>query len=170
MAKIDLYNFKVTKSIYKIRVNLSEEYRKNGFLVQTEDSELSDIAVIKPKMNFKDTVIECQKGDSDFILIAYKQFPFLHESIIKIGYKGIEDYVVENGFISLVTVKKLFELIYKDLGLQAKAKSTDIKDYFHVKDTDKKIKTDVVEVVDGKEVTKIIWKSNKGYSIIKAKM
>jgi len=91
MAKIDLYNFKVTKSIYKIRINLNEEYRKHGYQVTTDDSQLDDIVVIKPKMNFKDTVLEMQKGDSDFILQAYKRFPFLHEAILKIGYKGIED-------------------------------------------------------------------------------
>lgn len=202
MAKIDLYNFKVTKSIYKIRINLTEEYRKNGFLVQAEDSKIDDIVVVKPKMNFKDTVIECQKGDSDFLLIAFKQYPFLHEAISKIGYKGIEDakynvsnikrklvsmssgshkqkifqclkassYIYESSFISLTTTKKLFENIYRDLGLPNKAKSTDINEYYHTKIIDKKTKKETVEKVDGKDVVKIEWKSNKGYAIIKAKL
>lgn len=91
LVKIDLYNFKVTKSIYKIKVNLTQEYQKHGFSVEKSDAQTEKIVVVKPKMPFKETVIECQKGDADFILAAYKQFPFLEEAINKIGYKGIED-------------------------------------------------------------------------------
>lgn len=91
LVKIDLYNFKVTKSIYKIKVNLTQEYQKHGFSVENSDVQTEKIVVVKPKMPFKETVIECQKGDEDFILAAYKQFPFLQEAITKIGYEGIQE-------------------------------------------------------------------------------
>lgn len=196
-----MYNFKVTKSIYKIRVNLTEEYRKNGFLVETEDSQLNDIVVVKPKMNFKDTVLECQKGDVDFVLKAYGQYPFLNEAITKIGYSGIEksnynittikrklvtmssgsqkqkilqylktsSYIYDGGFISIASTKKLFESAYKELGIPSKPKSTAINDYFYTKVVDKKIKHEVITIVDNTEIKKIEWKPNRGYSIIKAK-
>lgn len=201
LAKIDLYNFKVTKSIYKIRINLTEEYRKNGFLVETEDSQLNDVVVVKPKMNFKDTVLECQKGDVDFVLKAYGQYPFLNEAITKIGYSGIEksnynittikrklvtmssgsqkqkilqylktsSYIYDGGFISIASTKKLFESAYKELGIPSKPKSTAINDYFYTKVVDKKIKHEVITIVDNTEIKKIEWKPNRGYSIIKAK-
>lgn len=91
LVKIDLYNFKVTKSIYKIRVNLTNEYQRHGYKVEEDNSHVSKVVVVKPKMNFKDTIIEYQKGDADFIIMANKQFPFLEEAITKIGFKGIED-------------------------------------------------------------------------------
>lgn len=90
MIKIDLYNFKVTKSMYKLRVNLSQEYKKNGLGVIEETSNLNHVVKINPKPNFKETVLEMKKGDSDVILAAYKKYPFLQEAIIKLGYEGIE--------------------------------------------------------------------------------
>ena len=98
MNKIDLYNFKVTKSIYKMRVNLKEEYEKEGMKVKTFTSEYNDVIAINPKKNFKETVLECQKGDSNFLLQAFEKYPFLHKAIVQFGYKGIEemDYQITN--------------------------------------------------------------------------
>lgn len=90
MIKIDLYNFKVTKCMYKLRVYLANEYKKNGFELIEETSEIDHVVKINPKPNLKETVLEMQKGDSDVILAAYKKYPFLAEAVRTLGYEGIE--------------------------------------------------------------------------------
>jgi hypothetical protein len=90
MIKIDLYNFKVTKSMYKLRVNLSQEYKKNGLGLLEQTSELNHVVKINPKPNFKETILEVQKGDSDVYLAACKKYTFLKEAIEKLGFSGIE--------------------------------------------------------------------------------
>lgn len=121
LVKIDLYNFKVTKSLYTIRVNLTEEYQKYGFEVEESISELDKIVRVNPKPNFKDTVIELQKGDDDFRLQAFKKYPYLSEAIEKIGYDGIEElkYSITNIKRKLITLSKLddFYKIGKELEL-----------------------------------------------------
>ena len=121
LVKIDLYNFKVTKSLYTIRVNLTEEYQKYGFGVEENISELDKIVRVNPKPNFKDTVIELQKGDDDFRLQAFKKYPYLSEAIDKIGYDGIEElkYSITNIKRKLITLSKLddFYKIGKELEL-----------------------------------------------------
>ena len=90
LAKIDLYNFKVTKCMYKLRVNLSNEYKKNGMGLIEETSTLDHVVTINPKPNLKETVLEMQKGDEDVIIAAYKKYPFLKDAIENLGYEGIE--------------------------------------------------------------------------------
>ena len=153
-------------------------------------------------MPFKETVIECQKGDEDFILAAYKQFPFLEEAIIKIGYKGIEEskysvsgvkrkiirlssgddkqkilqslknssYIYEGAFVEANVLKKLLTRIYGDLNITMTPKAVDIQNYYHTKDHTKKIKTEVNKEVDGKTITKLVWKSVQGFILVKSKM
>ena len=69
----------------------------------------------------------------------------------------------------MASAKKLFESAYKELGIPSKPKSTAINDYFHTKITDKKTKIETTDLIDNVETIKITWKSNRGYSIIKAK-
>ena len=85
-------------------------------------------------------------------------------------YLKTSSYIYEGGFISVAATKKLFETAYKELGILSKPKSTAINDYFYTKIADKKIKTEVIQIVDNAEVTKVVWKSNSGYTIIKAKL
>lgn len=90
MIKIDLYNFKVTKCMYKLRVNLSNEYKKNGMGLIEETSTLDHVVTINPKPNLKETILEMQKGDEDVIIAAYKKYPFLKDAVENLGYEGIE--------------------------------------------------------------------------------
>ena len=85
-------------------------------------------------------------------------------------YLKTSSYIYEGSFISYASTKKLFETAYKELGILSKPKATDINNYFHTKTTVKKIKTEVIQIVDNVEVTKVVWKSNSGYTIIKAKL
>jgi hypothetical protein len=154
------------------------------------------------KLCFKETVIECQKGDTDFILAAYKQFPFLEEAIIKIGYEGIiackysvcnikskivrlstgsdkqkiaqslknSSHIYEGSFLETGTLKNLFAKIYTDLDVKLIPKANDIQDYYHIKEKVNKVKTNITDIVDGQEITKSVWKSVKGFVIVKSKM
>jgi len=78
--------------------------------------------------------------------------------------------ISENSFYNFQTIKKLFETAYKELGIKLTSKSTDINNYFHVKIKDKKHKIKTIELVNNVEITKIEWKSNRGYLIGKSKM
>ncbi len=121
LVKIDLYNFKVTKSLYTVNVKLFDEYQKNGFNKEVISLEVDKVVKVNPKPNFKDTVIELQKGDSDFALQAFKKYPFLHEAIEKIGFTGIEElkYSTTNIRSKLITLSKAnnFHKIGKELEL-----------------------------------------------------
>lgn len=94
LVKIDLYNFKVTKHLYRLRINLLNEYDKSGYksnnnapenlkALMKEDFKITD--------KFKEVVQECKKGDSDYLLWAFKQYDFLHEAIKYLGYDKIEE-------------------------------------------------------------------------------
>ncbi len=98
-VKIDLYNFKICRNIYSLRVNLNAEYKKYNFEVDSFDylaEELRDINIMA--QSFKDIVEALQeentviyKLDRPVRDLAYKKYPFLEDAINKIGFKGIED-------------------------------------------------------------------------------
>jgi hypothetical protein len=46
----------------------------------------------KAKPSFREVVLECQKGDSDYLLWAFKRYAFLHEAIKYLGYDKIREY------------------------------------------------------------------------------
>ena len=149
-------------------------------------------------MNFKDTVIEYQKGDADFIIMANKQFPFLVEAITKIGFKGIEDSKysvtgVKSKIIRLSTgsdKQKIFQhlknssYIYEGGFVELKTLKnlfTKIYTDLDIKITPKAIdiqtyyhtkdytkRIKTVEIKDGAEKT--VWQSKTGYVISKAKL
>lgn len=96
ILKLDLYNYKVTKCLYKLRINLSEEYKKIGLTVSEEITDKTQlepkhIVKVNPKDNFIDTIHELEKGDSDFILWAYKQYPFLSDAVSHLGIEKIKE-------------------------------------------------------------------------------
>ncbi len=154
------------------------------------------------KITFKDVVIECKKGNAEYLALAFDRYDYLEEAIAKIGYKGIEDskysvsgvkrkiirlstnddkeriyqyildnsLIYENNFYEANILKKLFTKIYKDLDIQLTPKAVDIQNYYHTKDHTKKIKTEVNKEIDGKVITKIVWKSVQGFIIVKSKM
>ena len=173
-------------------------------MIKEIEAQVHEIYVSKPapKLNFKNIVEECKKGDEDYLAWAYSRYDFLEEAINRLGYKGIEQcsygvtnvrrkigklsttddrymiyqYIVDNNlicegnFYNFLTIKEIFETVYKELDMKLTPKSTDINTYFYTKTSDKKYKIETIELVDNIETKRIKWKSNGGYIISKAKL
>lgn len=121
LMKYDLFNYKVTKHLYKMHINLIDAYEEKGFKV--EDSEnltkVKNIAKASPKENFRETVLECKKNDKDFYQWAIGKYPFLEQAFTLLGYDGIEelDYHIGNIKRKLLAMsnKTLIEQLYNTL-------------------------------------------------------
>jgi hypothetical protein len=101
LIKIDLYNFKVCQHLYKMRVNLNEEYFKNGFDVNMKVDKSKPITRMdKIATSFKDTVIilENNLDDEEIKQAAFIKYDFLEEAINVLGFKIMkaEQYVIKN--------------------------------------------------------------------------
>ena len=97
LVNLDRYNFKITKELYKLRVNVTKEYESNGYSVTEGVHDTYLTGVYK---TFKDTMIEIEANKNDFELInlANEKWPFLIDAIKKLGYVGIrkKNYNVTN--------------------------------------------------------------------------
>jgi hypothetical protein len=162
MVKIDLYNYKITKCLYRLRINLTKEYKKNNFNVVEHKSLIKESFTIGN--SFREVVLECQKGDSDYLLWAFKRYAFLHEAIKYLGYDKIREYdyamprvkraivaftdkpeeskikmlltnykFSKGVFVSNEDLKSMFAEIYSQIGISKSPKAKDIETYFKVK-------------------------------------
>jgi len=170
LVKIDLYNYKVTKCLYKLRVNLSDSYKASGFKVQEYDSLLKND--FKVSNVFKEVVIECEKNDEDYVSWAIKQYPFLEIAIKHVGFEKMKEldynkthierytnkylndnevnkvitqlntyYKIEKGvFVSNIELKNILEEVYSSLNIKKSSKASDISLYKNVKSKQKLIK------------------------------
>lgn len=124
LVKIDMYNFKVCKSIYKLRVNVDAALLAKGYnVVEIETDVKLDTTkgdkLEKETKNFKDIILELQallpaEDASDDIMYSitskaylfnhelFKEYlvkyPFLEDAIVKLGFEGIEkaNYIITN--------------------------------------------------------------------------
>lgn len=197
-VKIDLYNFKICRNIYSLRVNLNREYEKYNFKVEHYDYLAEDIMEMsKTTKSFKEYVLDVQEEmdkikdykyylESGIIKEAYEKYPFLERAIEVLGFEEIEqsNYIVTN-------IKE--KLIRKsDIGLEAKilklldekfkpvsgdfVKAADVKAIFNniyrTLDINKTSKsTDILKYYDVKNSSKRIDGTlYKGYIIYKRKM
>lgn len=168
LVKIDLYNFKITRCLYKMRVNLTKEYQKNNFKVKEYTSLIKNS--FKLSNVFKEVVEECEKGDEDYLKWAYSKYDFLETAITHLGFEKIKElkyipkiikrycmkyaHLNENEkinslvkdkfkvgvFYDLVFIKEELQKIYNDLNINKIAKASDIKSYKTLKTTKKMIK------------------------------
>ena len=191
LLKVDMFNYNVTKNLYRLQVNVRDELRAVGFTVlQDEDNSDYDV-LLNPKPSLKETLLdlsEIYQPNAELIpaiaLQAFQRYDFLKSAIDQFGYeflifncKGIaanikrnliknshrtvEDKVrqiihtrlQEGQFIEIKVVKDLLDKTYKSLGLEKKAKATDLKQYFMLKRTTSKVKD---KVVNGFALTKKI--------------
>ena len=56
--------------------------------IESQIHEIYDLTPA-PKITFKDVVIECKKGDTEYLSWAYNKYDFLEEAIQCLGYEGI---------------------------------------------------------------------------------
>lgn len=171
LVKIDLYNFKITRCLYKLRVNLTKEYQKNNFKVQEHTSLIKNS--FKLSNVFKEVVEECQKMDEDYLKWAYSKYDFLETAIKYLGFdkmkelnyipKTIKKYCMKYIHISKeekikiliddnfkigtyydnVFIKNKIQEFYSDLELEKIAKASDIQLYKIVKSKQKMIKGNI---------------------------
>lgn len=109
-VKIDLYNFKVTKSLYSLRVNVSNELISKGFIVVEHTLNIqNEVKVVEKEKTFKETVEELKRleeGESEYDLLsvyafdtpihkaAFDKYPFLEKILSDRvnGFNLIEEY------------------------------------------------------------------------------
>ncbi len=109
LVKIDLYNYKVTKCLYRLRVNVQREYEKYGFNVINGTHSSTEVVRMDrvDDKNFEEIVqeIENERIENPFgsdyeelLEAATIKYPFIREAISKIGFDGLRElnYVVTN--------------------------------------------------------------------------
>lgn len=114
LVKLDIYNYKVSKHLYKLRVNLKNECDKYGFRVETYNcttetrispTELEGFeTVVKTLQSFGTQLTEEQAVYTE---AAYVRFPFLKEAIEKLGFEGIE----KEGYVQTNIKRKITSLL-----------------------------------------------------------
>lgn len=197
-VKMDLYNFKICRNIYSLRVNLNREYEKYNFKVEHFDyiaEDIEEMSVVS--YSFKDYVLAVKEEmefikdnqyymESNVIQEAYKKYPFLQRAIEVLGFEELE----ESGYVITNIKEKLIRR--SDIGMENKIlklldekfkpvsgdfyKSADIKAIFNkiysVLDINKTAKgTDIIKYYDVKEASKRIdGTTYKGYIIYKKKL
>lgn len=198
LVKIDLYNFKVTKCLYRLRVNIKSEYIKNGFSVAEFNHDALPITRMDTvdDLNFRETVLAIEEELKElgmyslatrFILdAASTKYKFLPDAINKLGFEGIADcgYVITNVKARLIANSdkgvetKIFNLLRNKINLTtgdfietAKLKETFGRIYSDLGLAKTGKGTDINSYYDVKETKKTIkGKSVKGYTIIRSKM
>lgn len=126
LVKVDLYNFKVTKCLYKIRVNnLNKEYKKYNYnvtnyvhssnvVISPADLENFQTVVENIKLFYANFVAFYTQEQTAYLEAAYLRFPFLKEAIKKIGFEGIE----AEGYVQTNIKRKLTSLL--DINIETK--------------------------------------------------
>lgn len=191
LLKVDMFNYNVTKNLYRLQVNVRDELRAVGFRVLPDEDNSDFELLLNPKPSLKETILELSevyKPESAIIpavaLQAFERYPFLKEAIDQFGYgflvfeckgiaanikrqmikhshKNVEDkirellytIVKEGDFVPKDRCKDILQKIYTSLGLQKKAKATDITEYFLCKETKRKVD---FKLVNGFALTKKI--------------
>lgn len=97
-VRIDLYNYKVTRSMYSLRVNLEAEYEKYGYahkLITAMTNRIVERDL--QRATFKDVVLAVKdeqkvmfRLNSPMTEVAFKKYSYLEEAIKLLGFEGIE--------------------------------------------------------------------------------
>jgi hypothetical protein len=183
LVKLDIYNFKVCKHLYSLRVNVLEnEFSKYGYDVETSRDVTTTVLISTEDLEGFEITVKALEviaakhlrslEDIAFREAAYMKYTFLESAIEKLGFKGIEEESykqtnIKRKLVSMLDVNqetKIFKLlktyndmsagnfisskvlknrlndIYNQLGLDKKAKGSDIENFFSVKNQKKKIK------------------------------
>lgn len=139
MAKIDLFNFKVSRGLYSARANLSKEYINKGFnkVVEQYDNSIKIDLNTKTKA-FKDIIKEVRE---EYETLYKVNTPKLDDALIK--YPWLMDAITKLGFNKMATLKYCI---------------TKIKDEL-IKTSDKSVDNKVANKLN-KDITLGMWYSN----------
>lgn len=95
MAKVDIFNFKVARGLYSVRVNLTNEYLKNGFIkvAECEDKSIK-IDLEAPSKSFQELIKDVRaewetkfKVGTPILNEALIKYPWLNDAINKLGFE-----------------------------------------------------------------------------------
>ena len=94
LVKIDLYNFKITKCIYKLRVNVQKELANYGYSVEEEEmeSEVINLDDLGNKFeeyitNLKEIYNSQKVDDVNMVQFILNKYNWLKPLVSKIGYE-----------------------------------------------------------------------------------
>jgi hypothetical protein len=199
-VKIELYNFKITRGVYSLRVNLLDEYTKNGFSANSYDFITDEVIKSSKKVsNFMETVLLVkEERESKYLLNtpiqddAFARFPFLEKAIDLLGYEELERLEYNQTNIRRILASRLNEsdfvkvqkILSEDLTNYTFYPSSVLKDrlknVYDMVGIDKKAKgadiTQYYVTLKGKpEVKKVkidefTYKSVEGYTIVSPKI
>lgn len=160
LLKVDMFNYNVTKNLYRLQVNVRDELRAVGFRVlQDEDNSDLDL-LLNPKPSLKETILELSEiynPESSVIpavaLQAFERYDFLKEAVEQFGYgflvfecKGIAANIKRNlvKYSHKTVEDKIRELLYTKLDEGQFVELTEAKDIlakiYKSLDIDKKAK------------------------------
>jgi hypothetical protein len=69
-----------------------EWYSEDLYPIMLQEIETYYKVGLVEHLKFQDVVEECQKGDSDYLLWAFKRYDFLHAAIKYLGYEKMKEY------------------------------------------------------------------------------
>lgn len=199
LVKLDMYNFKVCKHLYKIRVNnLENEYGKYGYSSESLEHRTETKVSIKDKISFEEIVnliekfyktddnIMFRQNELELLETAFTKYPYLKDAIDKLGYDFIKEQKyhqdnIRRKVLSLLNTSneiKILKMIksYNDVSSGNFIKSSVLKDRFTeiykqlgINKTAKG--SDISMFFYTKEVTqRVKGKSEKGYLILNSKV
>lgn len=96
--KIDLYNYKITNEVYKNKINITNEYKNNGFKVGSWDYDSTNVEIVNLDDlddDFESVIKQLKENDGTeygFWLMAGAMFkyPYIYDAIKELGYDKIE--------------------------------------------------------------------------------
>lgn len=125
LVKIDLYNFKITKCIYKLRVNVQKELAHHGYTVEEEQMEsevinLDDLGnKFEEYVNNLKEIYQSQKiEDVNMVEFILNKYSWLKPLILKIGYEEAFKLFEQEKY-HLTNIKRK-AISFQDSGIQKK--------------------------------------------------
>lgn len=104
LVKVDLFNFKITKCIYKLKVALEKEYSNHQLNINSSESIVKDN--FKMTNNLREVIDEIlTHNDADYIKWAYSKYDYLESAIKFLGYDKLEELNFKPSLIKKYLIK-----------------------------------------------------------------
>lgn len=112
LVKIDLYNFKITKCLYKLRVNIQKELEQYNFRVEEAimEAEVVNIDDLGNKFEeyikqLKELHLSQKQKDIEAVKYIFKKYKWLRDIVNKLGYEDSFKFIEEEKY-NLTNIKR----------------------------------------------------------------
>lgn len=129
LVKVDLYNYKICSGTYSVRVNLGEEYFKNGFRVNTaEDNAIKIDFNDTSEPTFKEIVQQVKeelskpRQSNPLYDQAITKYPFLKDAIDLLGFEKLATLQYNQKKIKDELIKRSDKTINNKISFKAKSR------------------------------------------------